>query len=166
MTVERNFLPTTDFRIAFGPTHLLRNLEVYAISASVPNVSLGEVSTPYRNNQGFVSGETLTYDTLSIEFMCDEGMELYEDIYNWMYTNTNTSFPDPGLEVADIRLQILNSNHSLSREILFQEAFPTSLGGIELNAQNTDVTPAKLSVTFRYDKFQLVSANSGPGCTS
>lgn len=165
MTVERNFLPTSDFRIVFGPTNLLRTLDVYALTASVPNVSLGEVSTPYRNNQGFVPGETLTFDTLNVDFLCDEKMELYEDIYNWMYTNTNTSYPDPGIEVTDIRLMVLNSHQNLSREILFINAFPTSLSGIELNVQNTDAMPAKLSVTFRYDKFSLVSPGVG-GCTS
>ena len=156
MTVERNLLPVSDFRIVFGETAELTNLHVYAVSITLPSVSLPDVSTPYRHEPGFVPGNRMAYDPLNIRFMCDENMEIYKDLFNWMRNNTLDHYnSDQLLSVADIRMHILSSHSNMTREIHFMEAFPTSIGSIEFNLQTTEITYASFDATFRYDKFNI-----------
>lgn len=154
MTLERNLLPTDAYVITFGHTKELRTLETYAVNVTLPSITLSEVSTPHRNHQGFVPGDTVQYDSLAIRFLCDEKMELYEDIHNWIMKNRSSIGP-----VADISLGILNSHNNDNRRVQFINAFPTSLGSIEFNAQATEVTYALLDVNFRYDKFYFDSGS-------
>lgn len=155
MTVERNLLPVSDFRIVFGPTKELTNLHVYAIAVTLPGVNLADLGVPFRHEPGYVGSNRMTYDPLNVRFMCDENMEIYKDLFNWMRNNTLDQNSDEILSVADIRMHILSSHSNKTREIHFINAFPTSIGSIEFNLQTSEITYANFDVTFRYDLFNI-----------
>lgn len=126
--------------------------QYYAVSASFPAVSISEVSTSFRNNQAFVSGEKLNYDPLTLRIAIDEGLVSYREIFNWMYSNTT------GSTITDhnMTLHFLTNHNNISRSVRFYRAFPTNLGGIEFNVQQTDPEYAFVDVTFRYDNFEFL----------
>jgi len=155
MAVERNLLPVSDFRIVFGPTKELTNLHIYATSVTLPSVNLADLNTPFRHEQGFTPSNRMTFDPLNIRFMCDENMEIYRDLFNWMKNNTLDQNHEQILSVADIRMHILSSHSNKTREIHFIDAFPTSIGSIEFNLQTSEITYASFDATFRYDKFTI-----------
>ena len=57
------------------------------------------------------------------------------------------------LKTVDLPLCIMSSHNNVNRKFVFKNAFPTSLGSIEFNVQNSDVEYAYVDVTFRYDYF-------------
>ena len=162
-TLDRNLLSTSDFRIIFGPIKQLRSLDIFAISVNLPSVSMDALPTPHRQYAGFSHGGKINYDQLNIRFACDEKMELYEDIFNWVCANTTvpteppTRYPDV-LSTADIKLQILKSSLGTTKEITFVRAFPTNIAPMEFSVQNTEPVFANFDVTFNYDYFTFDGA--------
>ena len=126
-----NQLPLTGFKLNIGSDGF-ENLQHFAVSATFPSVSVGEVIASYKNYNGYVSGEKLTYDAFALRVAVDENMNVYEEIYSWMLHNTQQD----KLLTHDITLNFLSSHNNISKSVLFTNAFPTNIGGIELNVQS------------------------------
>jgi hypothetical protein len=149
--ISSNQLPLTGFKLNIG-SDKFKNLQHFAVSATFPSVSVGEVIAGYKNYNGFVSGEKLTYDPFSLRVAVDENLLVYDEIYSWMLHNTK----EASLQTHDITLNFISSHNNISKSVLFTNAFPTSIGGIDLNVQNTDVEYAYIDVAFRYDYFKFL----------
>lgn len=151
MTVERNLLSTDNFRISFGSIDKLKNVEIYAVGLSLPGFSIGEVATSFLNHNGFVPGDTVEYETLSVTFALDENLEVYKELHSWIVDNSQT---DQRI-VEDITIQLLSSHLNVVMDLKFVDSFPTTVEGVELNTRQTDDNFATFSSTFRYDKFLI-----------
>ena len=168
MTVDRSLLSISDFRIIFGPTNQLRSLDVYATSVNLPSISMDGIPTPYRQFAGFTWGGKINYDQLNIRFACDEKMNIYEDLFNWMKNNSTIPALPGGnpydvLNTADITLKILTSHLNPNRDVRFIRAFPTSIAPMEFNIRTAEQTYANFDVTFHYDYFEFLSPGNGVG---
>jgi hypothetical protein len=150
--MQYNLLSLTGFKLIIGDTNDFKLSEFFAVSASFPNVSLGEASTSFRNRQGFVPDDVLNYEPLTIRIAVDDKLLSYNEIYNWMFHNTR----EDNLKSHDMILHFMTGHNTVSRKVKFVSAFPTSLSGIEFNVQNTDVDYAYVDVTFRYDRFEFI----------
>lgn len=159
MTVERNLLPITEFRIVFGPNRLFTELDAYAVSVNIPSINMADLPTPWRSELGYVASNRITYDPLNIKFAVDEKMQIYYDLYRWMYENACAPGGGHGTgpnAFSDISLQILNSSFGKTQEFKFVNSFPTQINSIEFNVQASEVTYAYVDVSFRYDYFEIV----------
>jgi hypothetical protein len=149
--MNSNLLSLTGFKLLIHNVDF-KHTQYFAVSASFPSVSLTEVTTGYRNQAGFVSGDKLTYDPLNIRIAIDENLEAYSEIFNWLKYNTQRD----ELKTYDITLCFLTNHNNIGRKIRFANAFPTSLGGIEFSVQQSDVEYATVDVGFRYDWFEFI----------
>jgi len=149
--IDSNLLALTGFKL-FIHAEDFKHTQYFAVSASFPAVSLPEVTTGFRNLQGFVPGDKLTYDPLTVRIAIDESLESYREIFNWIYSNTSTS----ELKIHDITLYFLTNHNNISRSVRFANAFPTNIGGVEFNVQQTESEYAYIDVTFRYDYFEFI----------
>ena len=149
MSVDNNLLPTNGFKVLIGGTTAYPRLNTFAIGLTLPGISNADVSTSYRNEPGFTPSETLNYDALSMRFMCDEKMELYDELYGWMKANTRTTTH----QTDDITINLLTSHNNITREIRCTDAFPTSIGSVDFDAQGADISFATFDVSFRFDEF-------------
>jgi len=140
--IENNFLPTTDnFTVHIGTQASKSVLNKNIVSFSLPAITNNEIATPYMNMPGFSVSETTSKEPLAISFICDETMEAYEEVYNWMNDNNNPN---------------KDSNDQNSSLIDFKDAFPTSLGGVDFNIQaEGEPVYAVFQVSFRYDTFEF-----------
>ena len=152
MSVDNNLLPTNGFKVLIGGTQEYPKLNTFAVKVTLPAVTNADVSTPYKNEPGFVPSETLTYEPLSISFLCDEKMKLYDELYDWMKTNTTTNT----LQTDDIIINLLTSHNNVSRKVRCTNAFPTGIGSIELDAQGAEVGYATFDISFRFDEFEFI----------
>ena len=115
-------------------------------------MSLAEVSSSFRNQQGFVSGDQVNFDSLEVTFSVDEDMNNYNEVFNWIKETA-----DSDTQVTnDIILSILTSHNNLNRQIRFVNAIPVSLGGVEFTTQASDIEYLQSNVSFRYDYFELI----------
>ena len=142
-------LSPTGFKLTIN-REKFANTEFFITSFGIPSLSAGEVQTNFQNNIGFTPGEVLTFEALSLRFVIDEDMNNYTEMFNWMKANTDT------LERHDMILSIMTNKNLVNKQFQFKDAFPTSLSGVDFNAQATDVEYLQADVTFRYNEFAII----------
>jgi len=151
VTSNKNLLSLTGFKLQISGNDY-KNTEYFAVSASLPSITLPEIELNYRNRHGYLPGEKIQYDAINIRIAIDEELKVYEEIYGWILHNTK----EKNLDVRDMTLNFLTSHNNVSRAMRFTNAFPTSVGSVEFNTQLTEVEYAYVDVSFRYDTFEFV----------
>jgi hypothetical protein len=151
--IDSNLLSLTGFKLSIHNSSDFKHTQYFAVSASFPSVSLPEVTTGYRNQMGYVPGDKLNYDPLTIRVAIDERLESYREIFGWLRTNVSAT----ELKIHDITLHFLTNHNNISRSIRFANAFPTNMGGLEFNVQGTETEYAFVDITFRYDYFEFLT---------
>ncbi len=149
--INSNLLALTGFKL-FIDAENFKHSHYFAVSASFPSVSLAEINTDYRNSVGFMPDSKLAYDPLTVRIAIDENLESYNEIFNWIRSNTTNK----NLTFHDVTLHFLTNHNNISRSVRFANAFPTNLSGVEFNVQQTESEYAFVDVTFRYDYFEFI----------
>jgi hypothetical protein len=80
-------------------------------------------------------------------------MENYIEIFNWMKLNS----VEATFKKCDVILHIMSSHNNITKKIRYVDAFPVSLGELELHTQNTDVEYVTLDAQLEYSYFEFVT---------
>ena len=86
---------------------------------------------------------------MSVRIAVDEKLAVYEELFNWLKINSEGG----GIVSYSMVLNFLTSHYNVSRSIRFNSVFASSISGVELNTQATDVEYGYVDVTFKYDNF-------------
>lgn len=150
----------------------LPEVNFFCQQVNLPGILLGapEMGTPFSIQP--IPGDTLTYDTLQLQFLVDEEMTNYMAIYNWIVA---LGFPQSydqyvNFVSADQRnitnelmrnysdgvLQILNSSNNVAKTIQFRDMFPTAIESLTLASTNTDVNYLIGSATFKFAYYEFL----------
>jgi hypothetical protein len=104
----------------------------------------------------------MNFEPLSFSFLINEDLGNWKEIFDWMKTfSINSEKYNPNIQAdprnyqADGTLVILNSNSRPQASVTFKNMFPISLGEIEFNSADTDISPQAATVTFRYDTYDV-----------
>ena len=151
LTDNFNMLSPTGFRVTIESPKF-SNLEYFISTVSLPTISLSEAEASFRNYQGFVPGDQVSYEPLDMTFVLDEDMKNYNEVFDWIQSNAEENVPAK----HDLILSILTSHNNLNRQIRFIGAMPTSLGGVEFNTQVDSIDYLQSTVTIRYDRFEII----------
>lgn len=169
--VPNNINPLTPNGFMFNVTKL-PEVDFFCQQINLPGITLGapEFGTPF--SMAPIPGETLTYDTLNIQFLVDEGMQNYKSIYNWIialgfpkdynqYTNftnqdTINRFSELATNYSDGVLQILGSSNNPIQAIQFRDMFPVGLESLTFASTNTDVQYLVGNATFKFGYYEFV----------
>lgn len=138
---------------------------------NLPGINFGVAVQPNYLKMIDVPGDHLVYEDLSLEFLVDENMENYLEIYNWMiglgYPETVQQFSDLQSqfkkddqnddfpEQSSASLLILNSNYQSSFKINYRGVFPIALSPLEFDARERDYNYFTARVTFKYTMFNI-----------
>lgn len=152
LTTNLNFLSPTSWKLTID-NQKYANVAFFSASVTLPAVSITEVTTNFRNQQGFTPGDHITYEPFSVRFMVDENMSNYQEIANWIAANANVAGSP---QRHDLILSIMSSKNNLNKQIRFKDAFPTSLSGFEFSAQASDIEYVSAEVSFRYNHFDFI----------
>mgnify|MGYP003116738232 FL=1 len=82
-----DYLSPTQFKFNI---HQLPKVEFFTVSAQVPSISMGNSFSPTRLVDLPMMGDKVTFDPLQISFICDEFLENYLSIHEWI---TAIGFP-------------------------------------------------------------------------
>lgn len=171
---NKNFLSPLGFTFNIKKTP---NVNYFVQSASLPDISLGQIDVPTPFVKMPVPGDHMTFSPLTISFRVDEDMENYNEIFTWI---TSLGFPDNfgqynriaartnrfgGTQdpaagngiYSDASLVILNSARAPVREFVFRNLFPVSLSDLSFDVRNSDVDYIDATATFAYETFTLNS---------
>ena len=162
MPVDNNLLNTVDnFTVHIGKEGSKFKVNRNIISFTLPGLTSNEILTPHRNIPIYVPSEVTTTDSLNIRFMCDEKMETYEEIYNWIYDNNGINAELGNTmelkDYEDIIVNIKNSHNNIVKQLQFTNTFPTSVGSVEFTTQGQgEPVYAAFDVALRYDQFNFI----------
>ncbi len=76
-----DYATSTQWRLALNR---LPKTSWFCTAANIPGISLGEAQYPTPMTDMFVSGDKLTFETLSITFLVDEELQNYREIWDWL----------------------------------------------------------------------------------
>jgi len=125
------------------------NTVFFATAITHPGVTRNESTAAYTNLAGFVPGDRVEYEPVSIRIQLDEELNSYYELLEWLTNMTDRR--------EDMTLTLMNSKNIPIREFSYKSVFPTSVGGFELTTQTTDAEPITIDVSFRYDRFEFKS---------
>ena len=160
---HNQLLPTSyKFVLARAP-----QLTFYCQSLSLPTISTDTITqespfTDISNPAGKISFEDLT-----LNFVVDEKMANWLEIYHWMTSlvpvdrldehseSANTGVVYPKDRFSDLSVVVTTNQSNAQIVIDFKNAFPISLGEIEFTSVGSDIDPVSSNVTFSYDTYTV-----------
>lgn len=144
----------TNYRLLI-PGKEFEVLNYFITSVELPTVSVQGIDTPYHGMQCSVPSNTMTFDDLTFNFIVDEDYKNYFAIYNWLYELAHGNSKTPLEHYKDLSLHLLTNNKTELAVIVFEGAYPTSLGSLSLNSQTANPQNLTASVTVKYQRSKL-----------
>jgi len=164
----------------------------FCTNANIPGITLGEAQFPTPMSDIPISGDKLTFDTLNIQFLADEELKNYREMWEWLVglgfpkqhsqfsdvlseSKVNTVLPgasrmtysnqagqnvtlSEGAAYSDATMTFYNSKNIAKVEVHFRDIFPTSLSGIDLTTDTSDVEYIRVDASFRYLYYEFKNA--------
>tara|TARA_R100000951_G_scaffold93595_1_gene82164 strand:+ start:139 stop:645 length:507 start_codon:yes stop_codon:yes gene_type:complete len=159
ITDNKNLLSPIGFK--FILTHS-PNVDFFSNSVNIPSIDLGTAIQPTYLKDIEVPGDKLQYGDLVVQFLIDEDMENYLEIYKWLmalgYPGTvNQTYDKYNRTYGDATLQILSSNFQVNGQINFEDLFPVSLSGLQFDATAGDIQYLTAEAVFKYKIFTVTN---------
>jgi len=157
---EINQLNVVSFRTNFTR---LPNVNFFCQRVNIPAISLGMFtqSTPLSDLP--TEGDTLVFEQMTMNFYVNEDLSNYLEIYDWLIS---LGFPDDNVQFnlknnalsteanktikSDMNLILETNKSNPNYSVTFRDAFPVSLGSIELDVAATSLEPIVVDATFAY----------------
>ena len=164
----------------------------FCTNANIPGITLGEAQFPTPMSDIPISGDKLTFDTLNIQFLVDEELKNYREMWEWLvglgFPKQHSQFSDvlsesklntvlpvasrmtysnkagqkttlkDGDSYSDATMTFYNSKNIAKVEVHFRDIFPTSLSGIDLTTDTSDVEYIRVDASFRYLYYEFKNA--------
>ena len=133
------------------------NVEYTIQTIALPDMTVGgaEFNTPKRNIM--LPPDKVSYGSFEMTFLVDEYLKNYEEIHDWILGQvTEEDNLKSARKTRDITLQVLTSHNNVAREIVFVDAYPTSLSSLPFDTTVTDVNYLIANVSFEYSYFKFV----------
>ena len=159
-----NLLQPTKFLLSFDR---ISTVQYFCQTVNIPSITLGEVprATPFLDL--YSPGTKLTYDPLDIEFIIDEDLETWKNLYHWFI-----SIADPdGFEkrdgtkerqrfkhLSDATLTVLSALNNPILRIQFRNCFPLTMGQIDFDTKLNADSIVTVRATFRYESYNYLPA--------
>lgn len=145
--------------------------------AALPSIDIGSATQPTPTLDIPIIGDKLVFGDLDIEFMVNEDMSNYIELYNWIvaiagtelvnYTaddfrkaianypvTSNSSGEDRNL-YSDACLFLLNSNNVPTIKVNFLDLIPIGIEGLPFDIRKTDQGPVTARAKFRYRLYNI-----------
>lgn len=159
MALVTNYLSPASFDISIAK---MPNVEFFVQSVTIPDVSSGPAETESALKALYNIPDRLVYADFDVSFIVDENMNNYLEILGWLEgmgspeargDQYNNKRKEVGNYYSDITVIIQNSHKNPNLRFIFKNAFPISLGSLELDVKQDTINYLTTTVTFRYDTF-------------
>lgn len=150
--VNKNYALSTHYQFQ---CRKIPNVTYFCQGANLSGLHLGIAEQPTIFNNIPRPASKLKPEELVVNFVVDEDLKNWIEIYNWMQSASNqTDFdkyeePDKHLNSESI-LFIIDSHQNPRFRINFANIFPIALSGLDFQTGTTEATPMYSRVTFAY----------------
>lgn len=161
---NNNFLSPLGLRFTIKKAPLV---SYFVQSCNIPSVSIDRIEIPNPFIKYPVPGSQLTYNPLVLTFKVDEDLKNYLEIYNWLlglgfpddfeqYRQINNADPMSGEGIySDCTLTVLSSAQNPNFEVVYLDAYPTSLSDLTFDTREQDVNYLEATSTFAYRRYRV-----------
>ncbi len=149
----------------------LPDIPFFCQQVNLPGITLGEPEYANPFTKQPIPGESLTYDSLTVQFLIDSEMKNYKTLYNWIIalgfpndysqysafiaSDTN-NYSELAKNYSDATLSILTGNNNIAQQIQFVDLFPITIDTVTFQSTNTDVNYIACNATFRYGYYKFL----------
>ena len=169
---NRNFLSPTGFKLVLNRAP---KVAFFGNTANLPSMTLGTATQPTYLKDIDLPGDKIVFQDFTMQFLVDEGLENYLEIYNWIrglgfpeslqeiydFQRTNKEFTQPTKSTmnlySDATLNILTSKENPQIKVMFKDMFPVDLTTLQFDATTEDINYLTASVTFKYTIYDITN---------
>tara|TARA_Y100001963_G_scaffold156636_1_gene250740 strand:- start:1282 stop:1833 length:552 start_codon:yes stop_codon:yes gene_type:complete len=160
--VTDNPMMNTSFRFLMTK---VPTMTYFCQRVNLPSLTLEAIEQPTRyGTRLYTAGDAYNYEDLSVDFIVDENMKNWLEIYDWLRTCANLKdmkeFEEKEQHTTDAELLILNSAYKAIKSVSFSNLIPTSIGSLQFDSSATETEPVIASATFRFSSYEITSINS------
>lgn len=151
MAMNYNQAMSTNFMLEIPGMEILN---YFVQVTELPGMNIAGIRNDYRNHQGYVQGNKIEYDMLSVSFLVDENYDNHQQLHLWMHrmqTGTSKLITE---EMRDLSLHALTSNKTNGRVFKFYSAFPSMVSPLPFSTDTTDTMPIVCTVSFFYQYYE------------
>ena len=140
-----------------------RDISIFCDSVNIPGrqISTGDHQT-YAESRKYITG--YIDEDVTMEFMLTQDFFMRNMMDDWLKSMFNSDSYAVSYKteyVTDITIQQVDKEGNLPLYgVKLLNAYPTSIGGMTLGNAN-ESTPQKMSITFSYDKFEVLGPLGG-----
>ena len=149
------------FRMTFDK---LPNVVYMMQQVSIPAVTMGTLTeyTPILDIPR--AGDKLQFEPLTLNFIIQENLTNYIEIFNWMVglgkpqsTDQHKQFlaENNNNRYSDATLTILTNKYNPLMNLKFVDCWPSNIGALNYDSTITESTPVTTSVTINYAYFTV-----------
>ena len=108
-------------------------------------------------------GDKLTFEQMTMNFYVNEDLSNYLEVYNWLIAlgfpdnyqqfnlkESSLNFAANESRTSDMNLILETNKSNPNFSVVFKNAFPVSMGSIELDTAATSLEPIVVDATFAY----------------
>ena len=147
----------------------LPNVNFFCQSATLPGLTLGEATQPNPFRDIPTPGDKILFEELTIRFVVDEELENWLEMKEWIFglgypnsqeeyaklSRENSSIKPRGNKYSDGVLMILTSNKNAQIKVTFQDLWPVTLSGIQMDASVAEGDYITADATFAYTIYKV-----------
>ena len=163
-----NLLQPTKFLLVFDR---LPTVQFFCQSVNIPGVSVGQAPVNFPSLMVYSPGNQLAYNNFNIDFLVDESMTTWQEIYNWF---RSFSGPDGTAErnqlsnvssqgkstqkpwYSDATLTILSALNNPVVRVQFINMFPVSISDLNFDTKQSADDILVGTANFVYEQFKFL----------
>jgi hypothetical protein len=162
-----NFLQPTRFTMTFPR---LSNTQYFCQSVNIPNITLASAIQPTPLIDINKPGNKITYGTLEINFIVDEELKSWKELYDWIkglgypqnlsqYSNlknlSDISQIAAKPQYSDAIITTLSALNNPKLQAYFTDVFPVSLSAVNLRTTDTDTEVYTATAQFKFAYYDI-----------
>lgn len=164
---NKNFLSPLNFKFTLKRAP---HVNFFVQKVNIPGLSLPEIDVNNPLIRVPYPGDHLLYEELEITYRVDENLQNYMELHGWLRSLGKRSFEEyktlagktliSGESIrSDISLTVLTSNRNPNYEVVYKDAFPIRVTGLDFNTTSTDIDYIESSATFRYVTYDITKVS-------
>lgn len=158
---NKNFLSPLNFSFVLKRSP---NLNFFVQQINIPGLTAEPFDTRFPNINIPFTAERINYEPLEISFRVDEDLQNYLEISNWIrglvypdrYRVLEDGAPTGDGLKSDISVIISDALKNPNYDLVFRDAFPTTLSGLQFQTTDESVNYIAAAVTFSYLSYDIV----------
>ena len=126
----------------------------FCTNANIPGITLGEAQFPTPMSDMPISGDKLTFDTLNIQFIVDEELKNYREIWEWL---VGIGFPKQHSQFSSVLSSVLYFLKTLPLSSIIPNLNASVLlNGVTNNFKKRNVMKASIAGLAIYNPFSVL----------